>query len=181
MSGFRPVICAVLFLITGCASIPDPLLVSDIKTIPPLGARIYSGESTMLFEHERPVSWRDLQDIQDEARSGHRYIPDTVEQWEASLVGDCDDYALWIKQRLAQEGIASRLVFVKIPDNGHHLVVEVDGWILDNRYPWVMRHQDLPYEWISAGHLGHDWYAVGGDKKAVDAETAKTHMDQNVQ
>lgn len=80
------------------------------------------------------------------------------------LVGDCDDFALACRHLLWDEGIPNRLVLCEIPGYGGHLVLEVEGYILDNNHDRVMRRQDLNYKWIklSGYNIGEPWLEITG-------------------
>ena len=109
-----------------------------------------------------------LQTVLDLAHSQHEYVLDIeqygkIEHWTTDLVGDCEDFALWCRDQLEAKGIHPDLVFCRTEDGGGHLVLHVDGWILDNRYKWVMRQDDLPYEWVKMGKPDGDsysWFAI---------------------
>lgn len=106
-----------------------------------------------------------LQAVLDAAHRGHVYITDQVlhgvlEHWAVELVGDCDSFALWCRQALAQRGIAADLILCRTETGEGHLVCSVDGWILDNRHTWVMRRDDLPYTWLSAGGPDGRWHLI---------------------
>lgn len=106
-----------------------------------------------------------LQTVLDRAHTGHTYVQDQAqyqrpEHWTTSLVGDCEDFALWCRQELAVHGIASDLIFCLTEQGEGHLVLSVDGYILDNRHRWVMRRDDLDYTWISLGKPDGTWFAV---------------------
>lgn len=106
-----------------------------------------------------------LQTVLDRAHTGHTYVQDPAqyqrpEHWTVSLVGDCEDFALWCRKELALQGIASDLVYCLTEQGEGHLVLSVDGYILDNRHRWVMRRDDLDYRWISLGKPNGTWFAV---------------------
>lgn len=107
-----------------------------------------------------------LQEVLDEAHAGHFYRYDKdqygkLEHWEIGLVGDCEDFALWCREQLEQKGIESDLVLCGVDNpKGDHLVLHVEGWILDNRYKWVQNKDDLPYYWISLGKPDGTWLSV---------------------
>ena len=108
-----------------------------------------------------------LQAVLDEALDNHTYVPDLeqyqkVEHWTIGLVGDCEDFALHCRQQLKRKGIQSDLVYCKTETNEGHLVVHVEGWILDNRHNWVMRQDDLPYTWLRLGKPDGTWYEIEG-------------------
>jgi len=109
-----------------------------------------------------------LQQVLDLAHSQHEYRYDRdqygkVEHWAAGLVGDCEDFALWCRQSLSERGIPSDLIYCKTENGGGHLVLHVDGWILDNRHGWVMSKDDLDYTWISLGRPDGVWLAIEPD------------------
>ncbi|MET3998822.1 transglutaminase-like cysteine peptidase [Marinobacterium sp. MBR-109] len=111
---------------------------------------------------------KQLQAVLDDAHNQHEYHYDhdrygISEYWTVDLVGDCEDFALWSRDQLEQQGIHPDLVFCRVETGGGHLVLHVDGWILDNRHKWVMRQDDLPYEWVKMGVPNgdaYDWYEV---------------------
>lgn len=98
---------------------------------------------------------------------------DKVEHWErydqipntGIIHGDCDCFALACRKECRKLGIRSRLVYCKVGDTGH-LVLESDGWILDNRYDQVVANTFLNYNWISISGYdrGDDWYIITGFK-----------------
>lgn len=109
-----------------------------------------------------------LQKVLDQAHRGHRYIRDfdqykVAEFWSKSLVGDCEDFALTIREMLEMEGIESDLVHCITETGEGHLVVSVKGWILDNRYKWVMNRSDLNYKWLKVGKPDGRWFEIGGE------------------
>ena len=100
-----------------------------------------------------------LQAVLDRAHRGHIYVTDREqyqrpEHWTAGLVGDCEDFALWCRQELSALEIEADLVYCTTETGEGHLVCSVDGWVLDNRYRWLQRRDDLPYTWISLGRAG---------------------------
>ena len=119
----------------------------------------------------------DLQDILSDVQSRFTYVSDierwkTPEYWishkdgdllEAKWDGDCDDHALLCRAKCREQNIPNRLVFCCVPEaNGYHLVTEVKGHIMDNRYPFLMTQSDLNYEWIemSGYEKGDDWHWI---------------------
>ena len=106
-----------------------------------------------------------LQSVLELAHSQHEYRYDIdqygkIEHWEVGLVGDCEDFALWCRQQLDDYGIPSDLVYCKTETGEGHLVLHVYGWILDNRHRWVMRQDDLPYEWLRIGKPDGRWWLI---------------------
>ena len=78
-----------------------------------------------------------------------------LEFWEpAGEYGDCEDYALLKRSRLADAGIPLTemlLATCYMPDGQGHMVLLVNtdqGWFaLDNNYNWPMIPSQLPYQW----------------------------------
>ncbi len=81
------------------------------------------------------------------------------EDWRASIYlpqsggvinGDCEDYAMLIRAMLIKRGISSRLVMLETEYEGeYHVVNEVSGWIIDNRFATIMSHLDMEYRYLS--------------------------------
>ena len=99
-----------------------------------------------------------LDDVMEQAKQGHKYVKDPAkygvsEHWKAELVGDCDSFALWCRERLIEAGQpAPLLAFCRVPGGGGHLVcMTAEGLVLDNRQVRVCHMRDLDYQWISAG------------------------------
>ena len=98
-------------------------------------------------------------------------LPDEAEHWQMPppnytgtqwLRDDCDGFCLACRVLLRQLGIPSRLVYCEIENTGH-LVVEVQGWILDNRQRTVVPNILLSdYTWlrISGFNPGDPWREI---------------------
>jgi predicted transglutaminase-like cysteine proteinase len=79
----------------------------------------------------------------------HRNIPLAEERWSiAPLRGQCHDYAVTKQWLLAAFGIASQLCECEIEDGEHHLVLLVDGKVLDNLTPIIKPRAQVHYKWI---------------------------------
>lgn len=105
------------------------------------------------------------------------YEPDlckweTTEYWQNSkelkeleadgkLHGDCEDFALSCRDELDAVGVPNRLVFCLVGECGH-LVLEVDGWILDCRQTEIIKRDDLDYTWVSISgtKMGDPWHKL---------------------
>lgn len=75
---------------------------------------------------------------------------------------DCDGFCLACRVLLRKQQIPNRLVYCEIDGKGH-LVVEVDGWILDNLQRTVVANTLLShYRWlrISGYDPGDPWREV---------------------
>lgn len=108
-----------------------------------------------------------LQEVLTEAHSSHQYITDRAqyslpEYWTASLTGDCEDFALFLREKLKELNIASNLIYCLTELGEGHLVLNVEGWILDNRHQWVVNKNDLDYTWVSLGTPDGIWYEIKG-------------------
>ncbi len=96
-----------------------------------------------------------------------------VERWqmppqgyngEQLILDDCDGFCLAVRKLLRKAAVPSRLVYCEINGMGH-LVVEVEGWILDNRQSTVVPNRLLTdYRWlrISGFEPGEPWREVLG-------------------
>ena len=112
-----------------------------------------------------------LQNIHQRVRRHFRQRADNGERWDMPPAGydgnqlltdDCDGFCLACRILLRRRGIASRLVYCEIGGNGH-LVVEVQGWILDLKQPRVVANRQLShYRWlrISGFDAGEPWRTV---------------------
>ena len=106
-----------------------------------------------------------LQDVHDWARSKHEYILDVdhygnADLWVPNLRGDCEDFALVVRDRLRAMGVEAHLAWVIDETNAHHMVaVTPSGWVLDNRKDWVVRRDDLQYRWLKINQ-GRAWYLI---------------------
>lgn len=158
-----PLVIAAI-LLTGCASAPVPLQSYSTQTQAPHGCYELSDCGSPQTAGKSNVSEHYLQSVLSDAFSGHTYIKDDEqygrEHWTKSLTGDCEDFALWVRDKLAQDGVASDLVFLAIPGSDYHVVVHVNGYILDNRYKWVMRQEELNYKWLMIGKSTGGWWPV---------------------
>lgn len=119
-----------------------------------------------------------LDEVHTWAWQHFRYVPDTErwkndpflwigEHWETReeinkdlatqgyVSGDCDAFAMMCWMELRKNNIKSRLVFCKVNGEGH-LVVEHEGWILDNRFGGVMSNTFLEK------HEGYKFLAKSG-------------------
>lgn len=96
---------------------------------------------------------------------------DNSEQWQMPpkdydgnqvLRDDCDGFCLACRVLLRKQSIANRLVYCEVNGAGH-LVVEVEGWILDNTQKTVVPNTLLRhYQWrrISGYEAGDPWREV---------------------
>jgi predicted transglutaminase-like cysteine proteinase len=80
--------------------------------------------------------------------------------------GDCDDFAMMCRKLCREAGIDnSRLLFCHTEDGEGHLVLEVEGYVLDNRSRKLETKDTLSdndYKWIaiSGYNPGDQWTGV---------------------
>ena len=84
---------------------------------------------------------------------------------DGKIHGDCDDWCALVRDGLTAKGILSRLVLCQVPEQGLHLVVDVDGIILDCRQQMPVSRDDLNYQFlsISGHHAGEPWHLIVKD------------------
>lgn len=117
-----------------------------------------------------------LQKVFMSCKAGYVYEPD-LEAWgktefwagvkartaqrtpDGRLHGDCDDFAILCKDRLAEVGLEGHLVACIVPEYGGHLVTVIDGWIFDCRQNSVIARDMLDYNWLAECKDGK-WYEV---------------------
>lgn len=158
---FFTLICLLLVL-------PTPIWAGNVELIQNLNKVHQQALSRFIYQ-------TDLEHFgQIEYWATESEIPD-----EGNVMGDCDDFAALIRKLLRKQRITSRLVYVLFKEEGKwqaHLVVEVNGWILDNRYNTVKRRDDLPYLWLSISgyEAGSPWHAI------VNRQPCVTHCGPQV-
>lgn len=93
------------------------------------------------------------------ALSQHIYISDmdqygVVDKWVPSLVGDCEDYAMYMQIKLREHGYASDLWITRTEQNELHVVLVVvvlgTNYVVDNRFAVVYPQDFSGYQWIVA-------------------------------
>lgn len=80
--------------------------------------------------------WSDKNEIRSVAHAG--FLPE-----------GCEDFAIACRHRCDELNLHTRLGICLTEIGEGHLVLECEGWILDNRKEWVMRRENVPYHWIS--------------------------------
>ena len=88
--------------------------------------------------------------------------PDDIDYNAPHIKGDCKVHALLCRYQLRQQDIDSRIMICLTEKGGIHCVLEVDGWILDNRHPQVQNRDDLKYTCVqrSGIHTGDPWHLI---------------------
>lgn len=78
-----------------------------------------------------------LQTTLDKAFKGYRYVPDGQKYsvpllWKEDLVGDSEDFSIWVKHHLAEEyDLESTLMLCEL-EGTKQVVVSCEGYILSN-------------------------------------------------
>ncbi len=88
-----------------------------------------------------------LQALQNFAQKHHHYRSDQqqyrqADYWQASLIGDCEDYALWLQQKLLLLAVPSELVWVWRQGQSHMVLLVADHYVMDNLQPQVLLLSD---------------------------------------
>lgn len=101
-------------------------------------------------------------DLQAWGRSEHWESADQIDLDALQRNEDCDGFALACRKRLRELDIPNRLVFCEVPNQGFHLVCEVGGYILDNRYKRLRNRDKMNYKWIaiSGYEKGDPWHVI---------------------
>lgn len=60
------------------------------------------------------------------AQRWHRHVPENGDTWSPTLRGDCEDYALAMLER-----VGGQLLYVRTEQGQAHIVLDVDGKIID--------------------------------------------------
>jgi predicted transglutaminase-like cysteine proteinase len=84
------------------------------------------------------------------------YKSEVGDDWQPITAdgGDCDSYAVAKFRELVRRGFPTetlRLAVCWVETGEYHCVLLVDfigqTWVLDNRYHYPMKYQDVPYKW----------------------------------
>jgi len=80
------------------------------------------------------------------AYKNHTYIADQAKYskadvWTPSLNGDCEDYALYMRQR-----VGGNLLHVRTQQGEAHMVLDVDGTIVDNLSKVVYPRSEMKHK-----------------------------------
>ena len=156
----------LLILAGGCTAMSPVPFETGNEVTPPTGC--------IELRERQPDAWckRDLEQALGAVHARFSYRTDlalfgVVERWQpppahGDFEGDCDEFALAVRQELRTRGIPSRLVYCRTSRGRAHLLAEVDGWLLDSRYPRPYRREstldDCPY--ISGYLPGEPWRVV---------------------
>lgn len=91
-------------------------------------------------------------------------MPEEAYDGSQRFTGDCEDFALACRKVCREAGIEdSRLVYCKTELSGGHCVLEVQGWILDNRQTKLKSRDDMKgYRWIAVSgyNSGDPWHYI---------------------
>lgn len=118
-----------------------------------------------LLQQLKAIYFRVKQHFHDTPDRGERWnMPSPDYDGGQVIRDDCDGFCLACRVLLRRAGLPSRLVYCEIDRRGH-LVVEVEGWILDNRQQTVVANTLLTaqhYRWlmISGFNPGDPWREI---------------------
>jgi predicted transglutaminase-like cysteine proteinase len=120
-----------------------------------------------------------LSDIHKKVFESFKYVTDKKqygqeEKWSVppefkegmTFRGDCDDFAMMCRKLVREAGIEESRLLVCYDETGEgHLVLEVKGYVLDNRSRKLETKDSLTktgYKWvaISGYNPGDQWYGV---------------------
>lgn len=153
------VMVVAMFWLGGCA--PVALCPSDPVQSPP-GYKAW----------EMRQRAETIERIADEAFANHEYISDRLKYkaddlWESSLEGDCDDFSLYVWERLRAEGVGSRMVLAGTGNGRTHVAVLADGLLIDNAQGAIVAVGDVTYDWISMSGTrpGEPWRKVRVERR----------------
>lgn len=119
--------------------------------------------------------WRELSKIHGDIKERFFYLSDEAKYgkynyWASpsesidtngDISGDCEDFAIVAQQRCKEAGITnSRLVLCRTKYGGVHVVLEVEGFILDNRRDSVVAREYLDYKWVKLQDYDGKWRAI---------------------
>lgn len=91
--------------------------------------------SACTVEHQHVSAMRRHIYISDQEQYGREDV------WTPSLKGDCEDYALWMRER-----VGGRLLYVRTEQGQAHIVLDVDGKIIDNLSQKVYQRSEMKHK-----------------------------------
>lgn len=71
-------------------------------------------------------------DLQNHGKLEHWNYPE--EDFLGRITGDCEDYALYCRKKCRKAGYKTRLVLCYTETGEFHCVLEISGYIMDNRH-----------------------------------------------
>lgn len=97
--------------------------------------------------------------------SEHWVQPDESYDGTQKLIGDCEDFALHCRKLCRDNNLKTRLVYCKDETRSGHLVLECNGFIIDNRQKSVVTNTYLikkGYKFISISGYepGEPWKEI---------------------
>ena len=121
------------------------------------------------------ATYDQLNQVHTAVLSVFKNLPDVGEEWKMppanfdgsqTIRDDCDGFCLAVRKLLRNMQIPSRLVYCEVGSIGH-LVVEVNGWISDNRQKYVVSNRVLigmnyKFKRISGFKPGDPWREIVG-------------------
>lgn len=97
----------------------------------------------------------EVEQLHAAAMRQHVYITDQEQYgredvWRPSLKGDCEDYALWMR-----EMVGGQLLYVRTKDGLAHIVLDVDGLIVDSLSSTIYLRENMKHRFIFALSENH--------------------------
>jgi len=89
-----------------------------------------------------------LQQEHYKAYKQHQYVSDQqqygkLDVWSADLKGDCEDYALYMRER-----VGGNLLHVRTQKGEVHMVLDVNGQIVDNLFKTVYPRSKMTHKFV---------------------------------
>lgn len=165
----RFILLGVILFGSGCVATPD-LFKPRGATFSPVGYKVWKkegGAGSTFAPVTPPDTWRAASIAHGKAYKlfnykSDEYITGKSDSWiildeVRPVTGDCEDFAILARQILKEGGITdTRFVVAKVGKT-FHLVLEYQGWILDNRKKEVVTKSDLNYKWFSIQDYNGKW------------------------
>ena len=115
--------------------------------------------------------YRSIRDINSKWNDEIQYFSDQeiyglIDKWAIPEdgCGDCEDIALAKQASLLDQGIPSFIATCWTETGEYHAVLIVPtnrgDFILDNRYPYVMKPSELEYRWDKKECSDGKWYEI---------------------
>ena len=146
------ILLTITLLLSGCASIHEGRVTS-----PPPGC----------VEYRESGGYCSLQNALEKVHANFRYQHDMrtygkPEHWAIPKdgVGDCEDFALMMREELNSRGIyGTRLIYARV-DGGGHIALELDGVIMDVGMSRLLHVAIVDWVFISAGDESGVWREI---------------------
>jgi len=157
----------IIFGIFGCSTTPEPFTLNEAVPAPRgwlqmqkrcniegVGCPIDLLTRLINIREEVFSRFIEIDDLSQYGEKDYWARPIESMNRKGKITGDCEEFALAAQALCKARGIEnSRIVFCLTERGIAHIVLEVEGWIIDNRVPVVERGY-LNYTWL--GILDYD-------------------------